>query len=91
MADVRSSSAKRSEPTPPPSFAGSDLASGLAADARRLALATAALTDLLRGCGDDTQVSAPGLLYLLEPIAAALELLLADAETARAHWGGVPH
>jgi hypothetical protein len=53
------------------------------ADAQTMSLALSALFDLLQGCDVDHQVSAGGLLGLLEPISGGMETLVGDMGTAR--------
>ena len=51
-------------------------------DAERTRLALAAVLELLHGCDPDYQLSAGGLLLLLEPIAGGLDALCGDLRTA---------
>jgi hypothetical protein len=52
-------------------------------DAQTMSLALSALFNLLQGCDVDHQVSAGGLLGLLEPISGGMETLVGDMGTAR--------
>lgn len=51
-------------------------------DAENTSLALCAVLELLRGCDPDHQLSAGGLLRLLEPIAGSLDTLCGDLRAA---------
>lgn len=53
------------------------------ADAQTMSLALSALFNLLQGCDTDHQVSAGGMLGLLEPITGCMETLVGDLGCAR--------
>ena len=71
--------------TPTSSFspAREELLRDIHADAQSLALAMSTMFELLRGCDPDHQVTAGGLLALLEPVTGGMETLVGDLGTAR--------
>lgn len=52
-------------------------------DAERTWLALSGLLELLHGCDPDHQISPAKLVHLLEPTAAAVEMLCGDVGTAK--------
>jgi len=73
----------RIQPTSSFSPAREELLRDIHADAQSLAFAMATMFELLRGCEPDHQVSAGGLLALLEPVCGGMETLVGDLGAAR--------
>lgn len=86
MARSQSQPAPAGASVPPAPPIDEDLLPAVQADAQYASQALSSVLQLLQGCPQAHQVTAGGLAALLEPIAAGLEVLCTDLDTACRVW-----